>query len=429
MAQQMAAQFGSLMQVAAAAQAAAMQTPWQQQFPGGTQPGVGVPTMQAPAGYPQAPSVPSPGLFQMPGMPAAPVSNPCLTVSVEGIDFQYQLTEDDVRKVFTRYGAVNNVGINADGSSASVFFDNWETATIAQRDLDGKSLSGLAGGQLRVSFEQNSQPPAPTPAFNSVQGQYPVAYPMQPPQAPWGQPMPDGMGMMPPAPGPVFPQQFPGAAVPLSPSRNAKKFTCKIEIGNDYDKDFRVSQRVINQVARKIWKDIAQFQEQGGKTRLRGKGSGFCEGPDQKEAKEPLQLCISCKDANHFFKAKEMAQRHLEGIHEEYRQFCSQRGLPVPALEVKINDAPGLDIGDGPEPGYKGAVGDEQGRGVKPPGAPSEEEIMKEIERRNETRRVGNYKEADNIRDTLKARGVVLMDEKGARGKGHVVTRWRYWRP
>lgn len=70
-------------------------------------------------------------------------------------------------------------------------------------------------------------------------------------------------------------------------------------------------------------------------------------------------------------------------------------------------------------------------RGQKPAGAPSEHEIESMIEERNEARKGGNFSRADEIRDFLKNKGIVLMDDKGARGnkKGTQVTKWRYWNP
>merc|ERR1719261_112723 len=75
--------------------------------------------------------------------------------------------------------------------------------------------------------------------------------------------------------------------------------------------------------------------------------------------------------------------------------------------------------------------GGEINRGERPEGAPTDEEIEKMIERRNEARKAANFKEADAVRDELKERGVVLMDEKNAKGnfKGTEVTKWRFWRP
>ena len=48
-----------------------------------------------------------------------------------------------------------------------------------------------------------------------------------------------------------------------------------------------------------------------------------------------------------------------------------------------------------------------------------------------QARKAANFKRADEVRDYLKQRGVVLMDEKGAKGnfKGNEVTKWRFWRP
>lgn len=66
---------------------------------------------------------------------------------------------------------------------------------------------------------------------------------------------------------------------------------------------------------------------------------------------------------------------------------------------------------------------------TKPPAkAPPVAEIDQLIDQRNEARRQCNFAEADRIRCDLHERGVALMDEPGARGKGMEVTTWRYWR-
>ena len=44
---------------------------------------------------------------------------------------------------------------------------------------------------------------------------------------------------------------------------------------------------------------------------------------------------------------------------------------------------------------------------------------------REKARRMGLYKEADEIRNWLKQRGVLLVDQKGSRGKGKGTT-WNY---
>merc|ERR1719503_101290 len=85
------------------------------------------------------------------------MSSPILNVRVEGLKFEYQLTEDDVRKVFSRYGEVFHVTVDREGTSATVQFTQPHHAISAQHDLDRKQLAGMQGAYLRVEF-----PPAPS---------------------------------------------------------------------------------------------------------------------------------------------------------------------------------------------------------------------------------------------------------------------------
>jgi hypothetical protein len=56
----------------------------------------------------------------------------------------------------------------------------------------------------------------------------------------------------------------------------------------------------------------------------------------------------------------------------------------------------------------------------------NEENIAKLIEARNKARKELKFQEADYIRAFLKNKGIALIDEKGARGKGTDVTTWKY---
>lgn len=51
-------------------------------------------------------------------------SEPAITVSVEGMKFQYQLTEDDLHKVFSRYGSVKSIRVDEAGASAMIIFEH-----------------------------------------------------------------------------------------------------------------------------------------------------------------------------------------------------------------------------------------------------------------------------------------------------------------
>lgn len=60
------------------------------------------------------------------------------------------------------------------------------------------------------------------------------------------------------------------------------------------------------------------------KLRLRGKGSGFKEGPRQEESKEPIHLCISSKFQDKYQLACNMAQDLLTNVYEEYRRYSEK---------------------------------------------------------------------------------------------------------
>lgn len=343
-----------------------------------------------------------------------------LNVRVEGLKFDYQMTEDDVRKVFSRYGDVSHVVMDREGTAATVQFSQADKAVAAQRDLDQKQLAGMSGAFLRVEFPPQ-QPQPFDPAFAQMAAAAVAAQSMPGMQGGYpGYPSVPGM----PVGGPMMHPQSPSGQ---GNNSRPKKHTCRLEVGIENEGEFRVGSRVIA-VARQIWQD-PNFQEHGGKTRLRGRGIG---GPH--EADEPLALCISCPDKVCFERAVQQAEGLLKKVHEDYKAFCMQHGRALPELTMKVSKK-SADI-PGPNPGMGGAGmmpgGDvDPPKGERPEGAPSEAEILEFIEERNEARKAGNFKRADEVREMLRQLGVVLMDEKNAKGnlKGNQVTNWRYWRP
>jgi len=81
----------------------------------------------------------------------------------------------------------------------------------------------------------------------------------------------------------------------------------------------------------------------GSKLRIRGRGSGFLEGPDQKEASnEPLMLCICASTREGSDNAVQDVESLLEYVHDQYRTFCQDRNLPVPRLSIVQNEQPAL---------------------------------------------------------------------------------------
>merc|ERR1719327_2119039 len=87
-----------------------------------------------------------------PWPPLGPCAASLLHVRVDGLRFEYQLTEDDVRKVFSRDGDVLQVHVDPEGTTAQVQLGQPHQAVAAKHDLDKKELAGMSGAFLRVDF-------------------------------------------------------------------------------------------------------------------------------------------------------------------------------------------------------------------------------------------------------------------------------------
>lgn len=398
-----------------------------------------------------------------------------VSVSVEGMKFQYQLTEDDLQKVFSRYGTVKDIKVDEVGTTAQITFEQHGHATAAMSELNGKILNGI-DGTLRIV---PANPGAHHPGQPSIS---PYA---MPPFPGWGFPagMPpawtNAQAVAPPLPVGTAPTDMPSLANASSPSPGAtlasiggapgnddakapahvkgvRKYTCRFLIGIENDKEFQVVRRIIGAKGTNMKKIVKQTEA---KLRLRGTGSGYFEGAGQKESSEPLQLCVSCTSADGYRTAVGLVEGLLDSVYTEYRQFCRDSGRPEPDLHATPqqvssgrasggqgghNDSltmpvPGQDGGDivnaakrdGRRRGRRSRAKKDTSkveRGEPPPRAPPVEEIERLIDQRNEARRQCNFQEADKIRQSLHQRGIALMDEPGARGKGAEVTTWRYWR-
>ena len=115
---------------------------------------------------------------------------------------------------------------------------------------------------------------------------------------------------------------------------NIGKYICKYEILIPNEKDFRIAKRIIGSKGINMKKIVDLVQ--GIKLRLRGKGSGFKEGPKNKESDEPLHLCISSKNIEEMNRACLLINNLLEKIYEDYKIYCYKNGLnPVPQIAIK----------------------------------------------------------------------------------------------
>lgn len=114
-----------------------------------------------------------------------------------------------------------------------------------------------------------------------------------------------------------------------------KKFQCQFIIGIEECTKFKVVRRLLGPRGQNM-KDIAENSES--KLRLRGRGSKFLEGPEEKESTDDLMLCISSQDASGYEVAQKMVRDLLKGIYKDYEAFCRKAGHPAPALKIQVHE-------------------------------------------------------------------------------------------
>lgn len=112
-------------------------------------------------------------------------------------------------------------------------------------------------------------------------------------------------------------------------TNNTNKFTCRYDVMIENDKNFQIAKKIIGAKGCNMKKiiDVAMDEmtynhehssKDSLKLRLRGKGSGFREGPDNRESDEPLHLCVSAKNYNVYKTACYHVEELLEKIFEEF---------------------------------------------------------------------------------------------------------------
>jgi len=125
-----------------------------------------------------------------------------------------------------------------------------------------------------------------------------------------------------------------------SPDRNSEKYTCKYEILIDNDLDFQVGNKIIG-IKGSNMKNIVDICRKNSmvkydepvKLRLRGKGSGFKEGPENKESLDPFQLCVSSKYQEMFEMACKCVEELLTKIYEDFIKYLDKKGNLIIKLD------------------------------------------------------------------------------------------------
>jgi len=110
---------------------------------------------------------------------------------------------------------------------------------------------------------------------------------------------------------------------------------CQYIVGIEEDAEFGVVRRLLGSHGKHV-KEIAE--KTGAKLRLRGRGSKFLEGPEQRESSDPLMLCVSAPDGAAYEECKHMLQEHLEKIYTQHYAFCRRSGKSVPELKIQLHE-------------------------------------------------------------------------------------------
>jgi len=126
-----------------------------------------------------------------------------------------------------------------------------------------------------------------------------------------------------------------GNNAPKGKGKGNDKHQCQFIIGIEEDQQFRVVKRILGQGGENM-KRIAWNAD--AKLRLRGVGSKFLEGPQEKESTDDLMLCISSQDEVGFENAKNLVTDLLKGIHRSYHSFCTKHGKNTPTLSFQLHE-------------------------------------------------------------------------------------------
>jgi len=137
------------------------------------------------------------------------------------------------------------------------------------------------------------------------------------------------------------------------------KFTCKYEIQIENDRTFQVARKIIGPKGSNMKNIIQSCQNQLKnsdsssqndflKLRLRGKGSGFKEGPDQRESDDPMHLCVSSKYQEVYVSACRLVEELLNTLYKEYDAFIRRNGKrSIQKLSIKKIEAGGPPVKQG----------------------------------------------------------------------------------
>eukprot|EP00420_Gonyaulax_spinifera_P016955 CAMPEP_0197912668 /NCGR_PEP_ID=MMETSP1439-20131203/75226_1 /TAXON_ID=66791 /ORGANISM="Gonyaulax spinifera, Strain CCMP409" /LENGTH=87 /DNA_ID=CAMNT_0043534477 /DNA_START=1 /DNA_END=264 /DNA_ORIENTATION=+ len=58
------------------------------------------------------------------------------------------------------------------------------------------------------------------------------------------------------------------------------------------------------------------------------------------ESSDPLMLCVSAPDWDAYQKAVALVSELVEGVYQEYNEFCAKSGKICPDLKIQLHEGP-----------------------------------------------------------------------------------------
>jgi len=236
-----------------------------------------------------------------------PITNPSLKIEIDTINDQQslELEADDVQRLFCNFGVIESVTVSpTHKNTAIVVFKDIVSAYFAQQSLHMHQLPSF---QARLTVKWNITEDS---RFSSNPK--------------------------------VAESKIPKTDTSKDRTSNGK-YTCRFEIQIENDKEFQVARRLIGpkgchmkKIVDTCSKGFTGPVQEVIKLRLRGKGSGFKEGPNQQESEEALHLCISSPFIDKYTTACELCKELIKGVYNEYAVFCEKTGRPKVDLQIKM---------------------------------------------------------------------------------------------
>lgn len=261
------------------------------------------------------------------------IKAPILKLQITG-NPNYDLDECDILNVVSSYGAIINIELTGP-RGALIEFDDIANARNAQKDLNGRHIKDL-DIKLYLSWSESAKtgvkPQEEKRNYSGAKSLGDIDEIFHP--AATTQSLCNLDSVV-----PVF-------------HYNSNKLTCKYEAQIENDQDFKIARKIIGPKGCNMKKilEICQqqarrlnitFQNDSLKLRLRGRGSGFKEGPEQKEADDVLHLCVSSKHNEIYLLACKLVEDLLSGLYREYGVYCQRMGRPLEApIQIKRLESP-----------------------------------------------------------------------------------------